>query len=281
MESPSGSRLRPPRFVLRILASLGRIVVLTSVVVVLYVTLFEHRLIYYPDRELSGSPVNDFEDVRFTADDGTPLHGWFMPAGRNEVLIVSHGNAGNISHRGSMGDFLTDEFDVNVLMYDYRGYGRSDGEPSEEGTYSDIRGAYAYIRSRGYEPSDIYLMGQSLGSAIAVDLAAEEELGGIVLEAPFTNVAAIVRHVFHVPLDWIIRTRYDSLSKINRIRAPVAFIHATDDPVVPVELGRELFEAASAPKMFFEIEAEIHEGAIMALGLERLQELRDFLFEER
>jgi fermentation-respiration switch protein FrsA (DUF1100 family) len=260
------------------MASLGRILVLAFVFLVLYVTLFEHRLIYYPDRELSGAPESDFEDVRFVAGDGTPLHGWFIPSGSDRVLIVSHGNAGNISHRGSMGDFLKEELDVNVFMYDYRGYGLSEGEPSEEGTYSDIRGAYAYTRSLGYAPSNIYLMGQSLGSAIAVNLAAEEPVGGVILEAPFTSVHAIVRKIFHVPLGWVIRTRYDSVSKMSRIRVPVAVIHADGDPVLPIELGRELFEATNQPKSFFEIDGEIHEGAIMALGLERLNELKKFLF---
>ena len=230
---------------------------------------------------MSGVPDREFEDVNFTANDDTALHGWFFPAVSNRVFIVSHGNAGNISHRSRMGDFLNEELDVNVFMYDYRGYGRSEGEPSEEGTYSDIRGAYSYIRSRGYAPSDIFLLGQSLGSAIAVHLATEVPVGGIILEAPFTSVAAIARQIIHVPLDWVLQTRYDSLSKIPRLRILVAIIHAKADPVLPFELGRELFEAANQPKMFFQVDGEIHKGVIMALGLERLSELKAFLFDGR
>ena len=257
-----------------------RVILMTSVALVVFVKAFEHRLIFFPDRETAGKPAGPFEDVFFEAADGTRLHGWWLPkADASRVLIVSHGNAGNISHRAEAGEFVRDEFGINVLMYDYRGYGRSEGAPSEEGTYSDIRGAYAHAQSRGFQPESIALMGQSLGAAITVDLAAGERVACVILEAPFTSVAAMARKLYwFLPLGSLIQTKYDSLSKVSRIRAPIAIVHATRDPVIPQAFGRELFEAASPPKLFFEVKAELHEGAIMGLGVEDLRRLRAFLF---
>jgi hypothetical protein len=191
---------------------------------------------------------------------------------------MNHGNAGNISDRHEMGEYLAEELDVSVLMYDYRGYGKSEGQPSEEGTYSDIRGAYAYVRSRGYPPSTILVFGQSLGTAIAIDLAAHETVRAVILEAPFTSMGAVARrHAFGLPIDYILTTRYDSLSKAHAIRVPVAVIHANRDPVIPFELGMDLYREFPGPKRFFEVQGEIHEGALLALGVERTRELKEFV----
>ena len=252
---------------------------MTTVGLLVYVKVFEHRLIFFPDHEMAGTPAPPFEDVFFDALDGTRLHGWWLSApGAAGALIVSHGNAGNISHRAVAGDFLREELGINVFMYDYRGYGRSDGSPSEEGTYSDIRGAYSQVRSRGFKPESIILMGQSLGTAVTVDLAAAEKVGGVILEAPFTSVAGMARRFWwSLPVRSLLTTKYDSLSKIASVKSPVVIVHATGDSVIPHALGRQLFEAANAPKQFFEVRADLHEGATMGLGLEDLQRLKAFL----
>lgn len=261
-------------------AAVLRIVLMTSVLLVILVTLFEYRLIFFPDRKVVSVPAGRFEDVFFPAIDGTRLHAWWLPEeASSRALIVSHGNAGNISYRGQAGDFLRDELETNVLMYDYRGYGKSDGSPSEEGTYSDIRGAYAYVRSRGFAPETVFLMGQSLGTAVTVDLAANEKVAGVILEAPFTSATAVARRLYWpLPLYLLMSTKYDSLSKIRRINAPLAIVHGTGDSVIPYAFGRELFEAASPPKEFFEVRADVHEGAIMGLGPAEIRKLSEFLF---
>ena len=256
-----------------------RIVLVTLVALIIAVTLFEHRLIYYPTRVIDRTPEVAYEDVDFEAADGTRLHGWFIPGPGRRVLIVSHGNGGNIGHRASMADFLHEELQISLFLYDYRGYGRSQGAPSEDGTYSDIRGAYQRMRSQGFEPSDIYLMGQSLGTAVTIDLAAELDVGGVILEAPFTSVAAIARNRFYLPVDWILRTKYDSKEKISRVRAPIAIVHAREDPVVAFSLGADLFEAGAEPKRFFPVDGSVHEGVTIALGLVRLGELQEFVFD--
>ena len=171
-----------------------------------------------------------------------------------------------------------EELRVNVFMYDYRGYGLSEGRPSESGTYADIRAAYDLMLSRGFPRGAIYLMGQSLGTGVTVDLASKVPVGGVILEAPFTSVPAMVRGRFRIPLDWFLETRYDSLSKIADIGVPVVFVHDRRDPIVPYALGLALFDATPEPKKLFTLDAEIHEGAIMGLGFARIAELREFLF---
>ena len=241
--------------------------------------LFEHRLVFHPDREVAGKPAGVYEDVFFEALDGTRLHGWWIPTKEStHALIVSHGNAGNITYRAEAAEFLRDELGVNVFIYDYRGYGQSDGSPSEEGTYSDIRGAFQHVRSRGFAAESIVLMGQSLGSAVTVELAANEKVGGVILEAPLTSVLAVARKLFwFLPVGWLVSTKYDSLSKIARIGAPIAIVHATGDPVIAYEFGKELFDAAPLPKRFFQVNANLHEGAIMGLGVEEIRRLKAFL----
>jgi len=160
---------RPAYF--KLAASAARILVLTAMSLALYIRVFEDRLLFYPEPELVGAPSVPYEDVDFEAADGVALHGWWIPTDSARALIVSHGNAGNIGDRASMGEFLREEFGINVFMYDYRGFGQSQGRPTEDGLYADIRGAYRWIGDRGFAPEDIYLFGQSLGSAVAIDLA--------------------------------------------------------------------------------------------------------------
>src|SRR5262249_41066216 len=148
-----------------------------------------NRLIFYPARTLADSPHLPFENIYFNSADGTRLHGWLIPSKESgRVFIISHGNAGNIGDRWEMGEFVNRSFQSSVFMYDYRGYGKSEGEPSEAGLYSDLRGALTFIRSRGYGNDAIYLIGQSLGTAVTVDIASKEHVAGIILEAPFPSI---------------------------------------------------------------------------------------------
>ena len=245
----------------------------------IYLRIFESKLVFYPETELSEAPGIPFESIQFPAADGTRLHGWYIPfeeSGR--VFLISHGNAGNIGDRAVMGEFVQREFRANVLMYDYRGYGRSEGKPSESGLYSDIDGAFSYLRSRGFHSKSIYLIGQSLGTAVTVDLASREPVAGLVLEAPFTSIRAVARHVtWSLPFDYIMSSRFDSLSKLTRVRAPIVVVHGREDPVVPYDLGQLLFDGIPGPKRFFTANGAVHEGALMSLSSTAIGEIRVFL----
>jgi pimeloyl-ACP methyl ester carboxylesterase len=266
---------------IRVLASVLRITAATAVVLLLYVNFFEQRLIYFPEAGLVATPESDYGDLYFETGDGICLHGCRMAMESPHALIVSHGNGGNVGYRTEMGEFLREELRTNIFMYDYRGYGQSEGSPSEEGAYADIEAAYRTARARGFTPENIFLMGQSLGIGVSVDLPSRETIGGMILEAPFTHVGAVLRHHFRIPIDWLLKTQYDLLGKINHINVPLAVVHARGDPVVPYERGNALFEAAPKPKRVFTLDADFYEGSIMGLGVQRMGKLRAFICENK
>ena len=211
-----------------------RIAVLALVLVLFaseYSNLIDRYFIFRPDEDLSADPGAmglEFEDVRFTAADGVALHGWFVPGSNGATLVLLHGNAGNISGRLSCLAELHRRLGMNVLIFDYRGYGLSEGRPSEKGTYLDAEAALDYLGSRGdVDPERIVLFGHSLGTAIAVETAVRREVYAVLLEAPFTSIRAMAGHNYpFVPgIGRILRTKYDSLSKIEDLGAPLLVIH--------------------------------------------------------
>jgi fermentation-respiration switch protein FrsA (DUF1100 family) len=220
----------------------------------------EERFIYYPSRALVADPSRvglAFRDVAFTAADGVQLHGWLIPGRTPTTLLYSHGNAGNIADRVGVARLLVDELGVGLFMYDYRGYGRSAGSPSEAGLVSDAVGARAALLREGVAVEHVVYFGRSLGAVVTVDLALAHPPRAVVLEAPFTSMRAIVNTV--VPgAGYLFRTRWDSLAKIPRLRAPLLVLHGDADEVVPYAQGCALFAAAPAPKTFFTIRGGRH-----------------------
>lgn len=243
----------------------------------------EQRYIYFPDRQLIATPAAAglaYEEVRFAADDGTALHGWYLPGETgNPLVLFCHGNAGNISHRLESLRLLHD-FGLAVFIFDYRGYGQSDGIPSEKGTYADARGALAWLQQRGWTPAQMIYFGESLGAAIALQLAVEQPPAGLVLESPFTSIAAMGRH--HYPLlnfllGWLLDARYDNLAKIARIRSPLLIIQGEADTIVPPAMAQRLFAAANAPKRLRHIPAAGHNDLLFAGGRAYLEAWQEFI----
>ncbi|MGH7572914.1 MAG: alpha/beta hydrolase [Gemmatimonadota bacterium] len=222
------------------------------------------RFVYYPHRleEHEADPGNwglpRAETVFLMAEDGVRLHAWWLPAPegttRHGAAIYLHGNAGHLAHRAGMGLALA-RTGLDVLMVDYRGYGRSEGSPDEEGLYRDAGAAWRYVTSvRGFAPGRVLLFGESLGGAIAVELASREPVGAIVLVAPLTSTVRVARAHYPLPdilLDWP-RHRFDALSRIGRVDAPILIAHGDRDRVVPRAEGRLLFEAAPEPRLWYE-----------------------------
>ncbi len=216
---------------------------------------FEDRLVYFPTRELVASPADydlPYERVTFEAEDGLRLMGWVIPSEGENWLLYFHGNGENISRYLSLMARLR-ELGLNILIFDYRGYGESEGVPSEAGLYADARAAYAFLQGRGVGPERLYLYGFSLGSGVAVQLATEVEVAGLVLEAAYTSLPAAGRHRYPFLPTGFMRNRYDSLSKIAEVRAPLLMLHARDDYTVPFRQGQELYAAAAQPKRFTEL----------------------------
>ena len=220
----------------------------------------EARFIYFPSRTLDADPSSvglAFRDVRFTADDGVQLHGWLIPGRTPTTLLYSHGNAGNIGRRVSIARLLVDQLGVGVFLYDYRGYGQSEGAPSEAGLVSDALGARAALLREGVAEDDIVDFGRSLGAAVTVDLALAHPPRAVVLEAPFASARAMAATVLP-GAGWLMKTRWDSLAKIGRLRAPLLVMHGDADEVIPYTQGRAVFAAAPEPKTFFTIRGGRH-----------------------
>jgi len=232
----------------------------------------------YPDGYWDVQRELGAEDVWITASDGIRLHGcWMGVPGSEIVTLFLHGNAGNVTHRFPAMREITAAGSA-ILVLDYRGYGKSGGSPSERGLYRDAGAAYQYLLTKGYRPRQIVLHGESLGAAVAVDLAARQECRGVVLEAAFTSgrdVAAVVLPI----LGPLLFRGFDTRSKIAKVHAPLLFIHGRRDDIIPLRMGRALFDAAPAPKQFFEIPAAGHNDILETAGPEYRRRLKAFYRE--
>ena len=220
----------------------------------------EARFIYYPSREVTTDPSSGglaFRDIAFTAADGVKLYGWLIPGRTPTTLLYSHGNGGNMSGRVTIARMLVDRLGVGVFMYDYRGYGRSEGAPSEAGLVSDALGARAALLREGVTPDDVVYFGRSLGAAVTVDLALAHPPRGVVIESPFASVRAMASTVLP-GAGYLFSTRWDSLAKIPSLRAPLLVLHGDADETIPYAQGRALFAAAPEPKTFFTIRGGRH-----------------------
>jgi len=215
----------------------------------------EKSLVYQPSPFPADIPVDKipFEDVQFFSGDGTRLHGWFAdhpdPVG---VALVCHGNAGNIASRGSSLQILNDRHRLAVMIFDYRGYGNSEGTPTESGVLSDARAARAWLAKRKQIPeSEIILMGRSLGGGVAVDLAAKDGAKGLVLASTFTSMPAVAKNLLPaVPANLLMRQRFNSIDKLPNYQGPLLQSHGDADKLIPIEQGKQLFASARGPKRF-------------------------------
>ncbi len=238
---------------------------------------FEQHQMYAPLSDLEATPGDagwEYEDVYLTAEDGVRIHGWWVPAERNRgAVLFCHGNAGNISHRlESIAVFR--RLGMSVLIFDYRGYGRSEGSPDEQGTYRDAGAAYCCLREdRGIPAERIVIFGRSLGGAVAIELARRlaaesscSKAAGLICEATFTSAVEMGKLIYPLlPVGLLVRNRYDSISKVGGLDLPVLFIHSPEDDLVPFEHGLALFRAAAKPKEFLRI-AGGHGDGFLAAG---------------
>ena len=249
----------------------------------LFLMIFEKRLIYYPAATLDVTPEAlglPFEEVAIDVERGVKLHGWFIKSSKQPAVatvLFSHGNAGNIADRiDRIRTWRT--LGVDVLLYDYRGFGRSTGNPDEEGTYRDGRAAYDYlVKSRDVDPARLVLMGESLGCAISIQLALDRKAAGLVLEAPFASIPHMAAAIYpFLPAKLFVRTKYDNLAKIPQLKMPVLIVQGTQDEVIPVAQGRLVFEAAPQPKKFLSVQGAHHNDVYVVGGESYLRELATF-----
>jgi uncharacterized protein len=250
----------------------------------------QRKLVYFPDRTVPSpeqTGQTGVEQVRFLTDDGVHLSGWFAPAAgsdRHLALLHCHGNGGNVAGRAHLLRDLP-PLGVSVLIFDWRGYGTSDDEPpTEDGLYRDGRAALAWLEARTALPADrIVLYGESLGTGVAVQLAAELADAGasaphaLILQSPFTSLPDVAAwHYPWLPVRLILSDRYDSLSKIGRVHAPLLVMHGVNDSVVPFDEGRTLEAAAGGPHQFIALPGTNHND-VWFRRADRVADIRAFL----
>lgn len=246
------SKRKKPHVVIRLLG----IALALYLATIVFALSCENSMIYFPTRYPNGDWTlpDRVQEVSFKARDGETIVAWWFPAENpRATLLFSHGNGGDITIRSDFANKLRNE-GYSVFLYDYRGYGKSTGSPHEAGLYLDSQAAYDYLHSELRVPaSEIVLFGESLGAAVSIDLATRRECAGLVLLSPFTNIREMAWRTLPIPIGWVLRSRYDSIAKIRELRAPLAIVHGTDDTLVPIEMGRKLFDVHSGKKSFFEV----------------------------
>jgi fermentation-respiration switch protein FrsA (DUF1100 family) len=254
---------------------------LAGVLAVALMARFADRLVYFPSRVLDGGTLAalglEFEDIALTTSDGVRLHAWFVPApGTTPVVLFLHGNAGNISHRLDKLAVLN-QLGAAVMLLDYRGYGRSEGTPDEDGTYRDADAAYDWLRRRPVAEQRIVVYGESLGGPIATDLAARRPVGGLILESAPSSIIGVARHHYpYLPVALFLSIRYDAAAKIGAVRTPLLILHSPTDEIVPFTMAEQLYAAANQPKQLVRLRGAHNDNFLVAAETYRAA-LHDFL----
>ncbi|MGE4292709.1 MAG: alpha/beta hydrolase [Desulfovibrio sp.] len=248
-----------------------------------WLALFQSRLVYQPTREVQSTPADvglAYERLLLRSNSGARIEAWYIPAfpehlpgvdsgpgGRGSVLFC-HGNGGNLGHRLETA-LILHRLGVNVLLFDYQGYGNSEGSPSESGTYADARACWDWLQQeRGETAQRLVLMGRSLGGAVAAQLAEQVRSAGLVLESTFTSIPDMGARLYpFLPVRLLSRFSYDTLARLpglERNQIPILVIHSPDDDIVPFALGRELYDRYNGPKEFVEITGGHNEGFLLS-----------------
>lgn len=250
-----------------------RIVAVSYLGLAVLVFFTQSGYVYYPDRVVGLTPAYfgiPFDDVTIVTEDGERLAAWHVPAKRtgdalNATLLFCHGNAGNMGDRlDSIRTFHN--LGLNVLIFDYRGYGDSTGKPSERGTYLDAAAAWRHLTGEmKIQPEKIVVFGRSLGGAVAAQLAADVAPGALCIESTFTSAPDMAVKMFpYLPIRWLCRFRYNTLQRVGQVKCPVLVAHSRDDDMIPFSHGRRIFEAAKEPKIFVEMTGPHNSGGMDA-----------------
>lgn len=281
----AGRRFRRSLRIVRTLSIIVAVLILVSLIA-RHMLILDRMMIYFPQRVIEVTPDSvglTYEDVYLTASDGTRIHGWHI-SGRSKVtLLWFHGNAGNISHRLDNILMLHQHLGVGVFIIDYRGYGLSEGRPSEKGIYMDAEAAFGYLTGElGLDAErDVILFGRSLGVGVAVEMAIRHRVRGVILESGFTSIrdmADASGSPLPIPLVLtLFEARYDSMSKIGRVESPVMVLHGDRDDTVPYWMAEKLYAAASDPKTLYPIRGANHNDTVYVGGEGYLRALGEFI----
>lgn len=278
-------RFRRSLRIVRTLTIVLAAVILVSLIV-RYMLILDRMMIYFPQRVIEATPDSvglEYEDVYLTASDGTRIHGWHIPGHSGATLLWFHGNAGNISHRLDNILMLHQRLGVGVFIVDYRGYGLSEGRPSEKGIYMDAEAAFGYLTGelRLDSEREVILFGRSLGVGVAVEMATRHRVRGVILESGFTSIREMADasgSPLPIPLVLtLFEARYDSISKMGRVESPVMILHGDRDDTVPYWMAEKLYAAASEPKTLYPIRGANHNDTVYVGGERYFEALEEFI----
>ena len=269
----------------RVLKSILFITVSTWLLLAIFIYFFQTKLIFFPHNEIEATPALislQHEDISLTTTDGEVLNAWWVPhpEARATILFL-HGNAGNISHRLDSIDIFH-QLGLSVLIIDYRGYGNSTGEPSEQGTYIDAETAWNYlVNEKNIQSDDIIIFGRSLGGAVATWLAEKHPSAGLIVESSFTSIADMGKHYYpYLPTSLLARIKYSSIDRIANIKSPTLFIHSKGDEVIPYKYGKQLFTEAlketTTEKSFLDTIGGHNDGFLLS-GKQYIDGLKRFI----
>lgn len=257
---------------------------ITAVIVLVLLRLFERHLVFFPSK-MSGhdAPAPRMfgmrvEEVWLQTSDGVALHGWYVSHDSAIAsLLMAHGNAGNVSDRAHWLARLHEQVPVHLFMFDYRGFGRSAGSPSEGGCYRDAEAAYDWLKKKTPH-APIIAHGHSLGGAVVIELALRRPLAGLIIESSFTHARDMARLMFGpLPVHWLASMKWASVDKVPRLTMPKLFIHGEADNVIPFALGRKLYESAAPPKQFLALAGVDHNDTFVNGGEKYYAGIRDFI----
>ena len=243
--------------------------------------LFQRRMLYYPSKDFVFTPEDvglKYEEIIFRTRDKKRLHGWYIPHERASfTLLFCHGNAGNISGRVDTINVLYD-LGLNIFVFDYRGYGKSEGRPSEKGTYRDVEAAWQYlVEQKKVAPETIIVMGRSLGGPVAAWLANRVQPAGLIVESAFTSLSDIARvHYPWLPVRWMLRHRYPTQEYLQQVRCPTLLAHSREDRLIPFIQGKSLYHSAGGPKQFLAMKG-FHGEAFIQTGPRYTRALQRFI----
>jgi len=230
---------------------------------------YQPHMVFFPTRSINETPRNwglKYEDVFLRTADNIQLHGWYIPHPNAKLtLLFFHGNAGNITHRGDSIKIFH-RLGFNVFIPDYRGYGRSEGKPSEIGVYEDAHSAWHYLLSaRGQQRENIIIFGRSLGGAVATNLAMDVQPGALILESVFSSARDMAKSslpgLSHVIF---LRFKFDLISMIKQVHCPLLVMHSLDDEIIPYKLGKKVFLAANSPKILMQLQGSHNIGFLQS-----------------
>ena len=237
----------------------------------------EKRFLFFPESEVAYTPEQAglrYEDVYLESADGLTLHGWFLPAPSDiaslstQTWLWFHGNGGNVGTRIGQLEQAHHLLGVHQFIFDYRGYGNSQGHPTEHGTYLDARAALEYLKTRPeIDPGRMVYFGHSLGAAIAIELAVEHPPAGMALVAPFSSIKDMTKLTVSIPMaGWLVRGHFDSIKRIRRVKTPLLIVHGELDEIVPHWQGLKLYQAANRPKRFVTLHGAAHDNVQQVAG---------------